>query len=167
MNSDSENTKKYFNPDQYNTVIVNQESKKNSREQNKEQLIELLTKTENKDTREDALKRIKQMPNALETLIKFIDKYKSSDQKIPLIAACWESGIDCSPRFSYFINLAIKEDYLCCIEALSVIDGIEQPVNEKELNDCIELLNSAIEKEKSNKKELLKQLIEIITLLKK
>lgn len=159
MDTNSDNNKNLFDPKNYKTVIVGQE-KENKSTSN---VISLLINAENTDEREDALKAIKKEPTALELLMNAINDKKLAKHKNELIAACWESGIDCRTQLNYFVNLAINEDYLCCIEATSVIDGMDPPLNQDELSRSAKQLDTAIQKTSSDKKELLRQLSEILT----
>jgi hypothetical protein len=166
MDAKDDNNKKFFDTKQYKTVVVGQEGENKANSKSKNNLIALLCDVENKDAREQALKAIKKEPVALELLISAIDDKKLADSKAELISACWESGIDCRPKLNYFVNLAINENYMCCIEALSVILGMDAPVNQDELNKSSKELSSAVQKEKTNKKDLLKQISEILVTLK-
>ncbi|MBN2683381.1 MAG: hypothetical protein JXR58_12800 [Bacteroidales bacterium] len=41
-----------------------------------------------------------------------------------LVSSCWQSPLDYSNYFSDFVDLALEGDYLCTIEAISVIENI-------------------------------------------
>lgn len=161
MDKNADINKNFFDPENYTTLIVGQGANEvNVTNQNN--LVDLLTNPDNKSDRDDALRLLKAKPGALDLLIDTINNKKYLNYKTQLIAACWESGIDCRSQLTYFVNLAIQDDYLNCIEATSVIDGMDPPLNEVELNNCIALLNKSIELEMTNKKELLIQLAKIL-----
>ncbi len=164
MGKNTNNDKDFFDPTNYKTIIVGVDKTDETTKTDNMDTIELLAA--NEENREDALRAIKKLPNALELLIAAIDKSKNEDKKVNLIAACWESGIDCRPQLIYFTNLAIKENYLSCIEVLSVIIGMEAPVEEADLQKSIKLLQAAIKKATKEKVELLKQIVDSLTSLK-
>ncbi len=157
MNKNSENNKNYFDPKEYNSLIVGAEEKKASAK-NKASLIALLTDSHNRDVREDVLKLIKKEPRSLEFLIDAIEDKKLKKYRIELISACWESGIDCRNKLLYFVQLATSSDYLCCIEAFSVVDGMDMPLDQKELQKSIEHLNTYLSSSSDEKTTLLKEL---------
>lgn len=159
MNTNADNNKDFFDPKKYKTLIVGQKNESKGTTD----IISLLINSENAEEREDALRLIKKEPTALELLMNAIDDKNLSDHKTQLIAACWESGIDCRTQLNYFVNLAINEDYLGCIEASSVIDAMDPPLNQDELSRSAKQLHEAIKKASAEKKELLKQLAEILS----
>ncbi|MBI2271313.1 MAG: hypothetical protein HYU69_13300 [Bacteroidetes bacterium] len=162
MDTTADNNKDFFDPQKYKTLIVGQEKGNKSTSD----IISLLINSGNAEEREDALRSIKKEPAALELLINAINDKNLSDYKTQLIAACWESGIDCRTQLNYFVNLAINEDYLSCIEATSVIDGMDPPLNQDELSKSAKQLHEAIIKAGTDKKKLLEQLAEILTTYK-
>jgi len=164
MDKNANNDKIFFDPTNYKTIIVKVDKTDETTKTDKMDIIETLAT--NEENRENALRAVKKLPNALELLTTAIDKSKNEDEKINLIAACWESGIDCRPQLNYFTNLAIKENYLSCIEVLSVIIGMEAPVEEADLQKSIKLLQVAIKKTTKEKVELLKQVVDSLTSLK-
>jgi len=157
MDKTSDNNKDYFDPKHYNSIIIGEEEKKASAK-NKASLVALLTDAHNRDVREDVLKLIKNEPRALEFLVDAIEDKKLSKYKVEFLSACWESGIDCRSRLFYFVQLALNSDYLSCIEAFSVVDGMDMPLDQQELQKSIDHLQSGIKGMADEKAKLLKEL---------
>lgn len=154
MDQNSDNNKQFFDPKNFKTIIVGIGNKNSD----STDLIHQLIDTGHKGTHEEALRRIKKESNALELLVSAIKEKEFEENRNALIAACWESGIDCRPELQFFVDLAIKENYLCCIEATSVIDGMDMPVDQDQLKRAISGLHLALKKPVNDKSELLKQL---------
>jgi hypothetical protein len=167
MDKDSDINKNYFDPKEYSSLIIGAEEKKASAK-SKANLIALLTDAHERDVRDDVLKLIKKEPHALGFLIDAIEDKKLDKYKANLISACWESGIDCRSKLAYFVDLATRSSYLCCIEAFSVVDGIELPVDQNELDKSILLLNKYMigQDPLNDKSKLLKQLGGVLESLK-
>lgn len=73
-----------------------------------------------------------------------------------LIASFWQSAIDGSDELAFFVEQAIKGDYMSCLEALTVVENFDAAYNELELADLEADLQEAAAKEKNkDKKELL------------
>ena len=158
MDSQSELHKKLFDASNYHTLIIGNESE-DSELAGEESA---LTGVEGSQSRNEFLKLIKQDASSLETLKKAIQEPGLASHKISLLAACWESGIDCRGSMLFFVDQAVAGSVEDCIECLSVIDGMEPPVDQLALTTCFTTLQKAIAKESGLKKDLLLQLQEIL-----
>lgn len=153
---------KFLNPKEYNTIHIGGEF--DDFENNKKplsNLISLLTEANNKELKEDALKLLKEK-GGIELLVAAIKNVDLKEHKCKLIAACWEAGIDCSSYIAMFVDLAIKEDYLTSLEALTVIENMEGPFAENVLKESQTKIEKALQSEQSEKQGLIKELLEII-----
>ena len=63
-----------------------------------------------------------------------------------LVSVFWQSALDGSEYFENFVKLAIEEDYLTCIECLSVLENIDFEINEDQLVNAIADINSELHK---------------------
>lgn len=80
-----------------------------------------------------------------------------------LIAAFWQSAIDGSDNLDFFVKMAIKGDYMVCLESLTVIENFDAAYPEEDLTELETDINEAYEKEEnSEKKQLLKSLSDVI-----
>jgi hypothetical protein len=140
----------FFDPKQYITTIVGSESDTFNIDEDKISiLISLLTDPQNKDAKEEALISLKK-EKAGELLLAAIAKIKEQDKKYLLVAACWESEINFSKYLSFFILLALDPDYLVSLEAITVIQNMEGPFDEK-------IVKSEIQKIKKEQKNALNE----------
>ncbi len=133
---------KLFNEEEYSTLIVNRDGfskKQNDIADLIETLFEKkLSRTEQEDIF-DALKAA----NAQQILIDTIKSSKSNYEQTVLTQACWESGLDFSAYFLFFVSLACQPDDLLGIEAFSVIENIETKINNELITQGIALVSNS------------------------
>jgi hypothetical protein len=96
---------------------------------------------------------------ALEPILEAIKNPKSAPIRKELVEALWQAGLDCNGHLSMFVDLAVKEDYLMAIEAITVIESMVPPIEEVELSRCIKKIEDALPKADVEKKKLLESLI--------
>ena len=161
-NEDS--TKKHIDENQYNTVFIKSEKRSENKNEHVSTVIDLLTNDHNKDIKHDALAALRNN-KGIELLLEAIQKTDDRDKKQKLIAACWESGINCAKYLSTFVDLAIGEDYSGCLECMTVIEDMVGPFNIEDLNKAKEKLLKSISKAdvKNEKKPLLQNIIDIVS----
>lgn len=87
------------------------------------QLIELLGShnSEHKDAGLELLKNEKSVP----FLVEAIGHTENKNEKAILIAACWESGLDFKGHEAFFADLTLDNDLFISLEAITVLDSIE------------------------------------------
>lgn len=73
--------------------------------------------------------------SAIPVIIELISNSKYRPIYRNLVQSCWESGLDYSSNIRLFVQLAVKEDYITAIEALTVVENItgEIPLVELEM----------------------------------
>ncbi len=120
-------------------------------------LIEKLCATNNDEIKHEITNLLFDLKdqNVVETIITTIKDEKFATEKATLISIFWQSSLDGSEHISTFVNEAIKGDYLTGIEVLSVIDNFDATFQETEIEDLKYGLEEAIEKETSEKSNLL------------
>lgn len=150
---------KSLNVNDFNTIYVH----KAIEDDKIANLINLLTSETNRDIKEEVWKMLKQEENGLNILIEAIANSNEKNLKSVLVATCWEAGIDCSKYLSVFIDLALNEDYYCSLEAITVIENMEGPFEEAELLEYKENINQALNNSDSDKTNLFKSLIDILS----
>ncbi len=87
------------------------------------QLIELLGShnSEHKDAGLELLKNEK----SIDFLLEAIAETEQKNHKATLIAACWESGLDFKGHELVFAELALDADLFISLEAITVLDTID------------------------------------------
>ncbi|MCW3102053.1 MAG: hypothetical protein JWO09_493 [Bacteroidetes bacterium] len=136
----NEDLKKYFNSKEYSTAIIGTGGDEPAapvlNEGKVSALISLLTDPANKEIREEALITLKKEKSG-DLLLAAIASPESAGKQHLLVAACWESEINFSKYLPFFILLALNDDYLVSLEAITVISTMEGPFEEKHLKEGI------------------------------
>ena len=68
-----------------------------------------------------------------DTLLVAIASPKAKDVRHLLVAACWESEINFTKYLPFFILLALDENYLISLEAITTIENMEGPFTETDV----------------------------------
>ncbi len=161
----SDTLKKYFNSKEYATTIVGGSGEVNmpvTSEDKITSLISLLTDPNNKDIKEEALLTLKKEKGG-DTLLLAIASPKAKNVRNLLVAACWESEINFSKYLPFFILLALDEDYLISLEAITTIENMEGPFTEKDVNEAIKKVKAFKKDITSERQVLLNDLVETLT----
>lgn len=87
------------------------------------QLIELLG-SHNSEHKDAGLELLKNEKN-IDFLVEAITETEHKNHKAVLIAACWESGLDFKGHEAFFAELAMDTDLFISLEAITVLDSIE------------------------------------------
>lgn len=134
---------KYLNPEEYNTIYMRKEGE--GPHDKVSNLIHLLTDSTNKENRVEVLKILKEA-SGIELLIETIASPEAKNVKAALVAACWEANIDCSNYLSFFVRLALEEEYLVAMEAITVIENMSGNFKADEISECRMKLHGTLSK---------------------
>lgn len=152
--------KKFFDPNQYNTVIVKKDGHTEFNDDKIANLVKLLTDPANKEYRRDVLSALREnQQNAVPILVEAISSYKHQENRHMLVAACWEAELNFSTHLVFFTRLTTEEDYLTAIEAVTVIETMAGPFNKKEVSESIAVIEDFLAKEGHEKAPLLQDLL--------
>lgn len=160
----SDTLKKYFNSKEYATTIIGGSEEVNmpvTSEDKITSLISLLTDPNNKDIKEEALLTLKKEKGG-DTLLLAIASPKAKNVRNLLVAACWESEINFSKYLPFFILLALDENYLISLEAITTIENMEGPFTEKDVNEAITKVKAFKKDITTERQVLLNDLIDIL-----
>lgn len=148
---------KLFNENEFSTLIINREGF-TKKENNTADLIEALLEKENtREEDENIFSKLKEAKSQ-RVIVEAISSAKRIEDKRKLTAACWECGLDFTPYFLDFVALVVQPDFQLALEALSVVESIEEPLDETTLTRGLEIAQTV----KSDNKELVEDLIENI-----
>lgn len=154
-----EKAKEYFDEKKYRTVIVGKAGIKSS-----DDLMEAIESiAENKITveeRDEVLRHLK-ASNPRLAMMKAIDEAESDEKRARIIAACWEIDMDCTKDFLFFVKQACSNDFNVALEALTVIENIENAIAPAELEEAKKLVTAKI-KQKTENIDLQVDLLQII-----
>lgn len=134
--------KKLFNEEEYSTLIINREGF-NKKQNTAADLIEgLLDKEITREQSEEIFTKLKDS-NAHQLLVNSIKSADRTEEKAILTAACWESGLDFTNDFLFFVELACSDDFKLSLEALTVVENCEGTIDENTLTKALEKAQSA------------------------
>jgi hypothetical protein len=159
LDEDSLDPKKLFNEEEYSTLIIARDgfSKK---ENNAADLLEgLLDKEITRAESEAIFLKLKES-NSVELMIDAIKNAQRIEEKTILTAACWESCLDFTTHFLFFVELSCNDNFLLAHEGLTVVENTEGTIDEGTLIKALLMAQNS----KSNNKELVRDLIENIKL---
>lgn len=154
-----EKAKEYFDEKKYRTIIVGKQGIKNSEDLN-EAIESLADNKLTADEREEVLKHLK-ASNPRQVLLKAIDEAASDEKRARIIAACWEIDMDCTKDFLFFVKQACSNDFNVALEALTVIENIENAIDTGELEEAKKIVTAKI-KQKTENIDLQVDLLQII-----
>jgi hypothetical protein len=149
----------YFDQNQFMTLVVNSEEFAKKNVEQIKNLVEVLSSSSRED-KDEAL-RILKKEEGQELLLHAIAKEEFRDHRAVLIAACWESGLDFTKHFDFFLYLSLNADYLSSLEAITVIENIEGKIPDELKKLALEKLNEAIAAG-NEKSDLFRDLIETL-----
>ena len=164
---ESDDFKKYFNSEKYFTKILGNDTEENQLDVGESKisnLISLLTDPINKSFKELTLLTLKKEKSE-GILLLSIASPKAKNIRHMLIAACWESEINFTRYFPFFILLAIDTDYMVSLEAITVISSMEGPFNKVEVQEAIKKVKIARDNSTSERIVLLNDLLDTLSQL--
>jgi len=128
-------------------------------------LLDLLVSTDNSLIHEAIKKVLFELKSskAGDIIVEYLQNDKSKGHRDILISALWQSGIACEGYLTLLTELACNENYLCALEALTVIENMEGALNEEEVMECIYTVNEALSEGNDNEKnKLLESLVVVL-----
>ena len=157
LDEDAFDPKKLFNEEEYSTLIIAREGFSKKDNTTADLLEGLLEKGITRQESEEIFLKLKES-NSVDLMINAIKTADRIEEKIILTAACWESCIDFTSHFLFFVELACNDNFLLALEALTVVEYCEGVVDLDTLTKALMLAQNT----KSKNKELLNDLIENI-----
>ncbi|MCE3260565.1 MAG: hypothetical protein K0S12_2206 [Bacteroidetes bacterium] len=134
--------KKFFDEKEYSTLIIGREGFTKKQNDAADLIETLLGQDVTRKETEEVFSKLKDL-NAQSLLIKSIQESTSKKNKALLCAACWESGLDFTANFLFFVDLACSDDFALAMEALTVVENIEGTIAESELTTALEKVQNA------------------------
>jgi hypothetical protein len=132
LDDDAFDPKKLFNEEEYSTLIINRDGFSKKQNDVADLIHTLLEKNTTRLESEEIFKILKEK-NAQEVLVNAIKQCERLSEKIKLTCACWESCLDFSNHFLFFVELACNNDFALSMEALTVVENCEEPVINQEV----------------------------------
>jgi hypothetical protein len=126
---------KLFDQRFYNTMYISKADEEKATAEHVDMLVELLCDPKYKSSKQEIFNFLKKEPKAVELLMRAIAEAKGD--KKALVAACWESNIDCTRFLSFFVLIVIQESFEVALEALTVIEQITGEVTPEKATELI------------------------------
>lgn len=144
---ENKDPKKYFDEKEYSTLIVDREGFTKQQNDTADLIETLLEKDLSRTESEDIFSRLKDL-NAQKLLVDSIKSLKKDSAKAKLCSACWESGLDFTDHFVFFVELSCADDFMLAMEALTVVENIESNIAENTLVKALEIAQNTTSKNK-------------------
>jgi hypothetical protein len=138
LDDESLDPKKFFNEEEYVTLIVNRDGFNKNQNDTADLIETLLAKDTQRKEIEDIFLQLKTL-KANKLLVDTIAAAETTRDKAKLCAACWESGLDFTENFLFFTELACNNDFALAMEALTVVENIEGVITENNLTKALEM----------------------------
>ena len=118
---------KLFDEKEYATLIIGGEDSTKKDIQNADLISIIVSYKATREEKDEALVKLK-TNKANTILLSAIKKTKSLSQKALIIAACWETGLDFSKDYLFFIDLICSTDFTVSFEAFTVITEMDAEI---------------------------------------
>lgn len=116
--------KKLFNEEEYSTLIIDREGFSKKQNETANIIEQLLDKEITRAEAEEIFSKLKDQ-KATRMLLGSVSTAKSMADKVTLVAACWETGLDFSADLNFFVELVCQPTFELAVEALSVVENLE------------------------------------------
>lgn len=133
--------KKLFNEKEYRTIVLGDEGASKKDEEKADWLFVLIEENTTREEKDEALNKLKE-EKSQDFLIQSASKMKAAEVKAKILSACWETGLDFSNQLPFFIDIILDHDYLCALEAYTVIENNETRFDPEQIKTAIEKLSS-------------------------
>lgn len=127
---------KLFDEKEYSTIIIGSEGMSKKDTSNADYATILVSSKSTREEKDEALKLLKEN-KAQAFILSAIAKTKNPAQKALLVAACWETGLDFSNDYAFFIDLICSADFSVSFEAFTVIQEMEAEIDEASLKTAL------------------------------
>lgn len=127
-------------------------------------LVELLHLTQNPEIKTkitDLFANLKES-NTIPLIVEAIQNQKYAPELKELIACCWENGLDYSNYLSLFVGLMIDNEFEIAFEAYTVIMNLETRIDQKIIDQEIDLLEQALSLAPEQKRQLMLDVIDFL-----
>ena len=147
---------KVHETENYNTLFLKKESEQTEKKEKQKDdavaiLVDLICNPEHKAIKHDTLKELKNK-KGIEVLMQAILTTKDEQKLALLCSACWEANLDFSAYLKDFVKFAVEKDYLVTLEILTVIEDMQGPFKEEELNASVKIFETEIKKDRTAEK---------------
>jgi hypothetical protein len=136
---------KLFDEKEFNTMIIGGPTTSKAQGKLHELILAIANNELTSEEKEESLKLIKEK-NGKDTLLSGIKKVKDPAKKALLTAACWETGMDCTSEFLFFVELACNDDFRVALEAYTVIENMGSAIRQEDIGKARKMVTDKIKK---------------------
>lgn len=127
-------------------------------------LVELLHLTQNPEIKSKITGLFANLKESdtIPLIIGAIQNQKYAPELKELVACCWENGLDYSNYLSLFVGLLIDNEFAIAFEAYTVIMNLETRIDQKIIDQEIDLLEQALSSAPEQKRQLMLDVIDFL-----
>jgi hypothetical protein len=131
-------------------------------------LFEVLKTTKNKQSREEVIEFLCNLKDtkSLHTVMDCLNDKNFESVRIEIMTAIWNCPLDFSSYLEDFVKIAVQNDFLQSLEALTIIENLDGPFNESSIFEAQLLLKEYHEGKYPKSKEKDQLISEIAFLIK-
>ena len=130
-----------FDASKYNTLIIGREGFNARQNELADLLLQLLQPNTTRARSEEIFTELRKN-KAQDLLVQAIRNAPSDHDRKLLAAACWESGLDFSKHFAFFAALVCGDDLAVAVEALTVIQEMQEDISREDLKRTLSGISS-------------------------
>ena len=127
---------KLFDEAEYSTLVLGSENTLKKDTSSIHAIEVLISKTNSREEKDEALILLKEN-KAQGVIVNAIEQLKKVEQKISLMASCWETGLDFDSYFLTFVDYTMHSNYHLALEAFTVIQEMEAEIDAKRLQTAL------------------------------
>lgn len=123
-------------------------------------IIHILVTTENEMVFHEITQILYELKNqnCIEPLIQMIQDESTLKYRNVLASALWQSNLHCEAHVKPLVDIALKNDYLTCIEILTVIENLSNNISDQDLIDSLRKIDDYLAQHQDEKNTLLMEL---------
>ncbi len=131
--------KKLFNEEEYSTLIVNRDGFSKQDNHVTDLMLTLLDKKITRHECEEIYAELKKL-NSANLMVNTIKLSKRKADTSKLVEACWECGLDFTPYYLTFAELACDNDFKLAFESMTVIQECTGEVDKSVIDMALKLI---------------------------
>ncbi|MCB0480086.1 MAG: hypothetical protein KDC83_01580 [Flavobacteriales bacterium] len=126
-------------------------------------LIQLLRETKNENISNEIIALLNDLKDqgAMEPMMDAVLDDANIDIRVFLLQAIWNSRLDAVDFLEPLVNLAIKSDFVTCLECLTIIENFENAPSDEAISAVNTIIKDAL-MDNSENKELLMSMMEVL-----
>ncbi len=143
---EKENNNRYNNiikdlksTDKEKTLVAIKQLRSHGQKEAVTEVLDVFISTEDSDVKNSITNLLFDLKDekSIPILLKAINDKKYQSIKAFLISIFWQSSLDASEHLSTFIRIAVKGDYIICLEVFTVIESFDSSFDEDQIQDAI------------------------------